>query len=131
MNTLDNKETIYQVYAALAGGDSRPLLAALADEACWHMIGATRWSGSYTGKADIIGRLLQRLRERFATRYRCVAERIVAEGDMVVAECRGEVRTTNGMDYNNTYCNVFKFADGKIIEITEYMDTALVDRVLA
>jgi uncharacterized protein len=131
MNTFENKETIRHLYAALAEGDSKPLLAAMADEACWHMIGDTRWSGSYNGKQDIIERLLQPLRERFATRYRCVAHRIVAEGDMVVAECRGEVRTREGMDYNNTYCNVFKFDGGKIIEITEYMDTALVERALA
>jgi ketosteroid isomerase-like protein len=130
MNTTNNKETIQHIYACLSDGDSKPLLAAMADETRWHMIGDTRWSGSYNGKQDIIERLLKPLRERFATRYRCAANRIVAEGDMVVAECRGEVRTKDGMDYNNSYCNVFKFDGGKVVEITEYLDTALVDRAL-
>jgi len=28
--------------------------------------------------------------------------------------------------YNNTYCNVYRIADGKIRQLTEYLDTELV-----
>ena len=31
----------------------------------------------------------------------------------------------------NTYCHVFRVADGKIREVTEYMDTELVTAVFA
>ena len=35
-------------------------------------------------------------------------------------------KTKTGNDYNNTYCIVYKVLDGKIKEITEYLDTELV-----
>lgn len=36
-----------------------------------------------------------------------------------------------GDDYNNAYCNVIRFdAAGQMRELTEYMDTALCQRVL-
>jgi regulator of protease activity HflC (stomatin/prohibitin superfamily) len=31
--------------------------------------------------------------------------------------------------YNNTYCHVFKFNNGKICQVTEYLDTELVSSV--
>lgn len=43
--------------------------------------------------------------------------------------CDGNV-TKAGVPYNNTYCFVFRLADGKVREVTEYMDTALVAAAL-
>jgi uncharacterized protein len=33
-----------------------------------------------------------------------------------------------GVPYNNTYCHVFRIVNGKIKEVTEYLDTELVTR---
>jgi hypothetical protein len=44
----------------------------------------------------------------------------------VVVECRGHVTTKSGKPYNNTYCYVCRFADGKLKELTDYLDTELV-----
>ena len=45
---------------------------------------------------------------------------------VVVVECRGSVTTKTGRPYNNRYCLVCLLKDGKIKELTEYMDTNLV-----
>ena len=42
---------------------------------------------------------------------------------------RGEVKTKGGQDYNNSYCFVLRLEDGKLVELREYLDTALVERV--
>ena len=55
-----------------------------------------------------------------------VPENFIAEGDYVALQGRGEARTKSGVDYNNTYCWVYRFRDGKIISIVEYLDTELV-----
>jgi len=55
---------------------------------------------------------------------------MVAEGDYVVVQVRGEAETKDGRPYNNSYCHVFKVRDGKIREVTEYFDTELTSRVL-
>lgn len=59
-----------------------------------------------------------------------VATRLVAEGELVVVEAHGRNITKAGEAYNNMYCFVFRLADGQIREVTEYMDTAVVNRVL-
>lgn len=53
---------------------------------------------------------------------------IVAEGDYVVVESTGEAKTKNGNPYNQTYCDVFRFSEDKLQEITTYLDTALSNR---
>ena len=56
----------------------------------------------------------------------------VLEGDIVVVECKGDVETKAGNRYDDDYCYVCQFADdGKLVALTEYMDTALAERVLA
>jgi ketosteroid isomerase-like protein len=58
------------------------------------------------------------------------AQRFIAEGDMVVVEARGRGTTKAGKPYDNTYCMVFRLANGKIEEVIEYSDTALIQAVL-
>jgi uncharacterized protein len=43
---------------------------------------------------------------------------------------RGDVETRSGKRYNNEYCFVFRFRNGKIAEVVEYCDTDLEERVL-
>lgn len=64
------------------------------------------------------------------TGYRIAAETIVAEGDRVVVRARAEGVTTRGESYDQTYCFVFRVADGKLRDVFEYCNTALVERVL-
>ena len=102
----------------------------MTEDFTWRMMGETAWSGTYSGKADVRGRMLKALFDQFDTSYRSVASRIHADGDFVIVECQGEVTTKRGLPYNNSYCFVIRMRDGKIAELTEYFDTALVDRAL-
>lgn len=67
---------------------------------------------------------------QLANRTTVVARRMMADGDFVVVEANGRNTTRTGKDYSNTYCFVIRLADGLIREVTEYMDTALVERAL-
>lgn len=55
---------------------------------------------------------------------------MIAEDDYVVVECRGRVTTKSGKPYNNQYCYVIRFADGKMRELTEYFDAELMTQAL-
>ena len=131
MPTADeNRLIVERLFAALAEGDGRPLNAAMAGEVTWIVEGSGPWARAYRGKQAVVDELQRPLVANFATPYRCRAERIVAEGDTVVVLARGEVTTKRGEPYDNSYCFVMRLRDGEIVEIREYMDTALVDRVL-
>lgn len=130
MSASKNKAIMEAIFAALAEGDRRPFGEAMAEDFVWHVPGTTSWSGSYKGRDAVRTMLLRPLFSRFATRYRNRATRIMAEGDIVVVECRGTVRTIDGKDYDNSYCMVCRFAGGKLAELNEYMDTKLMDDAL-
>ena len=130
MSTAANKQLLQHIYAELSQGNSRPLVDSMADEVCWTVAGSTTWSGTYRGKQAVIEQLLTPLRRRFGQPYRATAQRIIAEGDEVVVEARGEVITKEGVPYNNSYCFIYRLAEGKVRELTEYCDTELVSSAL-
>ncbi|MNT45879.1 hypothetical protein D3C72_1824870 [compost metagenome] len=57
-------------------------------------------------------------------------ECIIAEGDRVVVLFSGDVPTKAGKRYNNRYCYVYRLEGGQVKTLTEYFDTALVERAL-
>lgn len=130
MNAAENKQLMQNIFSELAQGNSRPLVEAMADDFCWTVTGNNRWSGAYQGKQAVLDQLLAVLRARIDGRVKTIAHRFVAEGDFVVVEARGNNTTKEGRAYNNAYCFVVRLAEGKLKEITEYMDTELVTAVL-
>lgn len=126
-----HKQRMQAVMDALAQGDGRPFVDAMADDFTWIMPGSNAWCGRYEGRQAVRERLFKPLFAQFADRYANTASRFIAEDDMVVVECRGRVTTTRGEPYHNTYCYVCRFGeDGLLHELVEYMDTELVARVL-
>ena len=130
MSAAENKAIIARAFDGLAEADATAFLDAMADDFTWIIEGQCAWSGRYEGKAAVQNELIPPLFANFATRYRNIAERIIAEDDMVVVLARGEVKTKRGADYNNSYCFVIRMRDGKMAELREYMDTALAEAVL-
>lgn len=131
MSASANRELIETVFEALAQGDGRPFDAAMAEDVVWRVTGSGPWSRAYRGKAAVRDELQRPVFANFGTLYRCRAERILVDGDTVVVLAHGEVTTKAGKPYNNDYCFVIGIKDGRIAEVVEYMDTALVDAVLA
>jgi ketosteroid isomerase-like protein len=120
-----NRAQMEYVFAETAKGNGRPFLDALAEDAVWTITGTTTWSRSYKGKAAILAELLAPLRRVLTPPIKTHARRIVAEGSIVVVEARGENVTRDGKTYENNYCYVFEFRDGKVSALTEYADTEL------
>jgi hypothetical protein len=118
------------VFDELATGNGQPFMDLLADDARWTAIGSSSWSRTYDGKQAVVDELMRPLFRQFADQYSAWATRIVAEDDVVVVEARGHVMTKSGLAYDQTYCYVFRLSDGKVSELTEYLDTDLVNRVL-
>ena len=123
---VNNRQIIEEIFAALATADSRLFVERMADDITWTVKGQTPWSKTYRGKDAVLKDLLGQLRARLADRYRATAERIIAEGDYVVVQARGQATTTTGLPYNNEYCFVYRLENGLIKEVTEYFDTQLV-----
>jgi len=125
-----NKQLMQGIFAELAKGNGKPFVDSFSEDFCWTITGGGAWSGTYRGKEAVRRELLDPLFAQFADRYTNTAQRFIAEDDYVVVQCRGEVMTRAGKRYDNSYCYVCRFAGGKLSELTEYLDTQLVNDVL-
>lgn len=129
MGAAENKQLLRDIFAATARGDSRPLVEAMAEDFRWTIAGNGRWSRTYD-KSAVLTELFPTLRERIEGRIKMIPQRIIADGDLVVVEARGDNVTKTGGRYDNSYCFVFRLAGGRLAEVTEYMDTELVTAAL-
>jgi ketosteroid isomerase-like protein len=130
MSAADNKKLVQQIYADSASRSGTTFADSLADDACWIVTGQYSWSHEFRGRDAIQNGLMGHFRSFFAERPRSVAFNFIAEGDHVVVESKGDNVTKAGLRYDNQYCMVWRIEDGKIKQIKEYCDSALVERVL-
>jgi ketosteroid isomerase-like protein len=124
-NFASNRARLEHVFAETAKGDGRPFLDVFAEDASWTIMGATGWSKTYRGKPAILGDLIAPLRRALAPPLKIHARRFIDAGDIVVVEARGQNVTCDGRPYENEYCYVFEFRDGRVAALTEYADTEL------
>ena len=130
MGTAENRDLIERIFAALEIGDGRLLFESMADDFRWIIPGTTKWSRTHAGKDAVANELMRPLRRKIDGAIKTRADRIIADGDVVVVEARGDNVTKAGEPYCNTYCFVFRLKEGKLKEVTEYQDTELATRVL-
>ena len=129
MEIVENKQVVLDFYEAGARGDMDACFALLSDEIVWTNIGSTKFSGSFSGKQMLLEQLLGPLFGQLKAGISSEVERLTAEGDIVVAQTSGIAETLDGTPYNNSYCQIMRIADGKILEVKEYFDTALAETV--
>ena len=129
MGAAANKETIRNMFAELSKGNAEAFLGTLADDVRFTLIGSTKFSGVFNGKPEFIEKVLAPLGAQLEGGIAMNVDNLIAEGDHVVMQGRGESTTKSGKVYNNTYAQVFRLANGKVQEVTEYLDTELVTAV--
>jgi ketosteroid isomerase-like protein len=122
MGIEENKSIVRKI-----NNDELDLVEYLAEDVVWTIPGLK----SFHGKQEVIQELFMPYMSLMESIGRVVIKNIIAEDDQVVVETIAEDRITKkGKPYNNTYCMIYRFANEKIIQITEYSDTALAREVL-
>jgi uncharacterized protein len=128
MSAADNKELIRSMFAELSKGNGQAFLDTVADNVRFTIIGTTKFSGTFNGKQEFVNKVLMPLSSQLEGGLTITPDNLIAEGEYVAMQARGNSRTKAGGTYNNTYCQVFRLANGKVQEVTEYLDTELVTR---
>ena len=127
MSTEQNKDLVRRAMAALGRGDMEGYLADAADDFAFTLTGTTPFSGTLHGKQAVLDMLRTGLQPNLASAgIEMTIENLIAEGEYVVEQARGQARTAAEKDYNNTYCRVWHIVDGKVQSLVEYLDTELV-----
>ena len=126
MGAAENKQLIQTMFAELSKGNAEAFLGNMADNVRFTIIGTTKYSGTCNGKQELIQKVLAPLTAQLEGGLTITPENFIADGDYVAMQARGKSTTKTGKSYNNTYCQVFHLANGKVQEVTEYLDTELV-----
>jgi len=126
MGAAENKQLIQTMFAELSKGNAEAFLGNMADNIRFTIIGTTKYSGTFNGKQELISKLLAPLTAQLEGGLTITPDNFIADGDYVAMQARGKSTTKTGKSYNNTYCQIFHLANGKVQEVTEYLDTELV-----
>lgn len=109
----ENKAIVAQVDAAFAAGDLEGFLSLCAEDVEWTMVG--EWVGK--GKDAIRGWMeLMGAEPPLFT-----ATNVLTEGDFVVAQGDMVMKDKDGKTVPYAYCDVYRFRDGKIVELSSYV----------
>jgi len=123
------REVIESFYEKLARNDVPGLWSLYAPDLVYTVTGTTPLSGTFRGLDEIREKLFvpvfSKVKDLVLT-----PEQLVVEGDTVVALVRGQAKTAEGDPYCNRYAFVFRVREGRIVEVTEFLDTALVETAL-
>lgn len=129
MGIAENKELVRGFFTDIAKGNLDGALGRLAEDLQATLIGTTKLSGVFKSRQEFVDKVMMPLGSQLDGALTITPENIIAEGDFVVMQSRGQSKTRSGASYNNTYCQVFRIGNGKIQELTEYLDTELVTKV--
>lgn len=123
------KQLVHEFWNAFNAGDTNGALEFVSDDVRFTMKGTTPVSGTKQGidsmraHLDLFARLVE-----VGAQMR--VEELVAEDQTVLCLSSGLMQARTSASYNNCYAFVFRFRDDKIISVTEFLDTALVETAL-
>jgi ketosteroid isomerase-like protein len=126
-------DVIKRAYAARGDGDAKGLVAAFHPEGLFNLVGdksALHLTGSVQGHQPLLGAFGQFI-EHFDFEKREILTEVV-EGNNAAIRSRLVIRyRPNGKVFSTEVLDLFKFQDGKIIELVEFADTAQVKAVIS
>ncbi|HVN90928.1 MAG TPA: nuclear transport factor 2 family protein [Candidatus Binataceae bacterium] len=128
MGAAENKEIVRNMFAELSKGNPQGFLDKMADDVKFTVQGTTKYSGTCSSKQELLTRVLGPLSSQLEGGLAITPYNFIAEGDYVVMQANGKSNTKAGGTYNNSYCQIFKLANGKVQEVVEYLDTELVTK---
>jgi ketosteroid isomerase-like protein len=125
-----NKQVVRRYFASVASGDGKAL-DWLADDVAWWVPQGSSLGGTYHGKPAVM-ELMARGVGAYAPDVAMEVEirQLVAEGDRVCAEVELRAAAADGTPYCNRYHFAFRLRDGRIVEVSEYVDTRYVHDTL-
>ena len=127
--THDTRALVERLFAAYERGDSQPLFDHVADDVHWTVTGKNSLSGEYRSKREFLDATYERLAAVLKEPVQPRVRRIIAEGDLAVVEWHGHATSIANRAYDNDYCWVIRVAGDRIVEVTAYLDGALVEEL--
>jgi uncharacterized protein len=111
-----NRDTIHAYFDAFNHADRLRILSLLADDVVWDIPRTHLGSGHAYGKDAFVAEAAKSPAGTVST-----INRLVEEGDVVVAEGAVTTTTPDGAPFHLLFCDVFHLRDAKITHLTSYL----------
>ena len=121
---------VRDLFQHLEKGDGAGFFAQVADNVDWTVEGTHPLAGRYRSKADFVAHTFTRLGKVLPQGVQLHVTNALVSGDWAIVELHSLATAKNGLRFDNKYCWVTRFADGKVVEVRAYLDSALVQRLL-
>ncbi len=110
---LNNKAILATANAAITAGDNERFLSFCTDDTEWTFVGDMTLQGK------------EAVRQYMATAYleppKFIVENLIAEGEFVTALGKISMNDKTGKTIDYSYCDVWRFRDGKIVELKAFV----------
>lgn len=110
---LNNKATLEQANALITKGDYEGFLSFCTEDTKWTFVGDTTLQGKEAVR--------QYMAKAYAEPPKFMVENLIAEGDFVTALGQISMKDKNGKLIDYTYCDVWRFSDGKMAELKAFV----------
>ncbi|WP_138478300.1 nuclear transport factor 2 family protein [Dyadobacter bucti] len=110
---MNNKQILETANAAITQGDYEGFLAYCTDDTVWTFVGEQILQGK------------EAVRQYMAATYleppKFMVKNLIADGDFVTALGEIALKDAHGEVSGYTYCDVWRFRDGKMAELTAFV----------
>lgn len=125
---MSNEEVVREYFERLGRGDARGAFGLLSDPFSYRVMGSTPISGESRGMKELVEKTLRPFTSRLeGGAIELIPDEFIVAGENVVVLAHSKGTCTSGLPYNNEYAFLFRVRGGRISEIREYLDTALVE----
>jgi hypothetical protein len=122
-------DRVREIFKGLENGDGAAFFDYVADNVDWIVEGTHPLAGHYLSKKAFIDGTFAKLAKVLPQGTELHVEHVLVSGDWAVVELHSLATAKNGLRFDNRYCWVCRFSDGKIVEVRAYLDSALVARL--
>lgn len=123
---MNNRQIVKGLYEKFAAGDVPAVLAAFDNDIAWTEADGFPLAGTYNGPQAVLENVFMRLGE-FSENWAVIVERIVADGDTVVADGKYTWNhKETGAPCEARMAHVWTLKDGKATAFLQHVDTAVV-----
>jgi ketosteroid isomerase-like protein len=121
---------VREIFKELESSDGTAFFTHVSDNVDWTVEGTHPLAGRYRSKVAFRAHTFDKLDMILRRGTQLKVEHALVSGDWAVVELHSLATARNGLRFDNRYCWVCRFSDGKITEVRAYLDSALVARLI-
>ena len=128
----NSKVTVDQVknlFKNLESGDGAAFFDGVADNVDWIVEGHHPLAGHYYTKSDFLAGTFSKLAKVLPNGTQLHVTNVLISDDWAIVELASLATAKNGLRFDNKYCWVTRWDNGKIVLVRAYLDSAMVQRL--